>query len=977
MSRRKQPNPAKLGDCELKMKPDELGKKMEESRSEKNEEEDEESEGSELGCLDDEDDGSGSVNGRASSPSSSNSSPVSCRSFGLSDATDVEETYTVGATATTPYECNVCKRAFSRSSVLGKHLQVHTDQLQFSCPYCRRLFKHKRSRDRHTKLHTGDKKYKCALCDSAFARSDHLKIHMKTHDNKKPHQCDLCNRGYNTAAALASHQQHHTKKELRCGSSSSRTTTTPSTPSPGQTKCSQIQNKRKLPTPNNDTTVPKQEVDLKIACMYCGKDFATMNLMYQHINIDHSSLFFQHSSLSYVCDLCSMKFDTSQTLREHLEGVHWKLNAVGTSSQAKATDLSRKRKCDEPEDNRKTEEIKNSPSTVSSPYDTNDKPCICSYCYAQMPNFKSFLVHMETHVSLNASSLIGYCPVCGEPGRDPIEFSSHIFGHVVSDATGRCCHQCKKSFDQLDQLQKHHFEAHSQSVYKCTLCGEYFENEIAIQVHFNNKHCNECKHYRCNLCPQQFFHDRLTADLHVSMRHGSQLSGRNQILNKFAAPFGDVEPRLYQSYQCSFCHKMFQDEYLHHLHVLKEHNESREGEYLVTSTSPNFSYKSISPQDGLKMVPNIPCEVCNRSDFTTESELLAHKKLHQTHVKAKIGAVSLQCAYCNEHCKSRSDLENHMKSHQVSCGKGKHKCNICDEIFSSAITLADHKLTHCKIISGNTCTQCKTVLEDEQCFYTHQMQHNNSSSIAKGHSQIPLPANCVICCQTLQTDVEVRLHAKFHLRHIYQKEFLCVMCNKIYENQLQEKNNGVSISICKDCKMTSNGTSYQIQKDYKNFVEYEKEQDVKLRHMEDSNLVCKICRNVFSTQQKLQVHLIEHNFMGMGQYRCYICSSVFTTAAGLQGHIVGHGLAQSPYECTECNMKFFFETELENHRINHAQKLGDSKSEQYKVCENCSGVYLDSFFREHAEVCCKVEIKTEEVDDKPYDKTADDCGDAV
>lgn len=63
--------------------------------------------------------------GRASSPSSSNrSSPTSCRSYTLSDATDGDETYTVGATATNPYECNKCKRAFTRSSELTKHIQV-------------------------------------------------------------------------------------------------------------------------------------------------------------------------------------------------------------------------------------------------------------------------------------------------------------------------------------------------------------------------------------------------------------------------------------------------------------------------------------------------------------------------------------------------------------------------------------------------------------------------------------------------------------------------------------------------------------------------------------------------------------------------------------------------------------------------------------------------------------------------------------
>lgn len=216
-----------------------------------------------------------------------------------------------------------------------------------------------------------------------------------------------------------------------------------------------------------------------MACMYCGKDFLNMNLMYHHINTDHSGIFVPQNSTysnskdaspklkTYPCDLCTMKFETSSALKDHLENIHWKLNVdynATTSQQAKATDLSRKRKIDDVDDKRNDATKRNSPSAAGSPYDANDKPCICSYCYAQMPNFKSFLVHMESHVSLSASNFVGYCPICGEPGRDPIEFSSHIFSHIVSDVTGRCCHQCKKSFDQLEQLQKHNFEVHSQSL---------------------------------------------------------------------------------------------------------------------------------------------------------------------------------------------------------------------------------------------------------------------------------------------------------------------------------------------------------------------------------------------------------------------------------------------------------------------------------------------------------------------------------
>lgn len=404
-----------------------------------------------------------------------------------------------------------------------------------------------------------------------------------------------------------------------------------------------------------------------------------------------------------------------------------------------------------------------------------------------------------------------------------------------------------------------------------------------------------------------------------------------------------------------------------------------------------FNGTSSSPDNNNKLklkINNYICEICNRSDITCESELVAHKKLH--HSKSKIGPVSLQCAYCSEHCKSRNDLENHMKTHQVSCGKGKHKCNICDEIFSSSITLADHKLTHCKIVSGNNCTQCKTVLVDEQCFYKHQLQHSSNSTIGKMNSHLSLPANCIVCCQTLQTDIEIKLHAKFHLRHLQQKDFLCGNCSKVFvghistsTKQSNDKCAGnFTVSLCKECT-GSNGANIPLdgkQLNKTNLKAYFENDDDMQSHLhmfnENMNLECHLCRNILPSSIKLQAHLIEHNFMGIGQFRCYVCSSVFTTATGLQSHIIGHGFNNRPYECTDCKMKFFFETELENHKYCHrlaAQQLDTYNNQNgldicyetnkptniYKICQYCSKSYHENVYNEHVDFCSNEKIKKE------------------
>ncbi|EFA11085.2 zinc finger protein 423 homolog isoform X1 [Tribolium castaneum] len=925
-----------------------------------------------------------------------------------------------------PYKCTVCGENYLKEKLLREHEQSHTDHLQFTCAYCPRLFKHKRSRDRHTKLHTGDKKYKCQQCDSAFSRSDHLKIHMKTHDSRKPYKCGTCNRGYNTAAALSSHQQSHLKQESRSGSRTSGG----STPSPGLFRCTHCAETFGKPdllqshvamvhsdtdsslsqTPEPLSEYQNQIEDLKIVCMYCSKEFPSLELMYQHTNIAHRDVpngvttsvsvsspaiqnspkpeICQNGTPTYACDRCTMQLDSLQNLKNHINNVHWRpalspnpVNFMGIEKsyspfQTQPTDLSRKKKSeDSAEKAVKKKKDQHSPTAIS-PYDSNDKPCICSCCYAQLPNFKSFLHHMESHVISSNNSLLGFCPVCGEPGRDPVSFTNHIFSHAIAQVPGRCCYTCKKSFERLEELQKHLLEVHVVSVFKCSICNDIFDTKISMQLHLTNKHSDECKHFKCYLCTNQVFHDRLSAELHISMKHYQQFTpcvGANQLLRSQYQEL-DTRFRDYNMiFQCTFCHKTFKDQYSQYIHILKEHNESKEGEKFILdsamnpnpSRSPNFMFPKIVTPDHVEPLESVyTCDICNRSDITSESDLINHKKLHHSS-KNKIGPVSLQCAYCNEYCKSRTDLENHMKTHQVTCGKGKHKCNICDEIYSSTLTLADHKLTHCKIVEGNSCVQCKSVLTDENSFYSHQLQHSNPG---KPNSQISLPANCIICCQTLQTDVEIKLHAKFHLKHLTQKEYMCGVCSKVFDSQGQPAND-VNIVVCKDCAK-SEDEGKKVPKQFACIQcpqTFDSESDVQnhaAMHMlnEGTNLECRLCKQVFSSPLKLQTHLIEHNFYGMNQYSCYVCSSVFTAASGLQSHIIGHGLDSRPYECSQCQMKFFFRAELDNHRFVHLQKsypihnggeiYENKPSPRYKICKYCSNSYLDnSFFVEHLNQC--------------------------
>nr|CAD7458886.1 unnamed protein product [Timema tahoe] len=620
------------------------------------------------------------------------------------------------------------------------------------------------------------------------------------------------------------------------------------------------------------------------------------------------------------------------------------------------------------------------------------------------------------------------CPHCGAKFSSPEDHQQHLASHFLATATEYGCQSCLKLFSKPDELQKHLMDIHAHHLYRCSLCKEMFDSKVAIQVHFAVKHSNECKLYRCTACPlsSAVFRSEMDFGLHVRTIHhhpppplplsptklpasASQQQFRCLFCRLSFPTEHDMQFHLTvhsKQFHCPFCQEGFHVEFLLDKHMQTHHTTqvlSSSSSNGVDNPSQQKSPKSKpssggNPSNSMVTIGNnnsslninnnnssrgsssdngvaskIPesakncCDICDRRDFASESELTAHRKLVH-HVKTagagggKNGAVSLHCAYCSENCKSRTELENHMKTHsQGSGGSGKHKCNICDELCPSAAILAEHKLTHCKVVSGSVCTQCKSNLVSEEQFYSHLQQHggggaNNSTNSPQ---QVALPTPCVVCRQTLISDIEVRMHARFHLKNS-EPTYQCFLCLKQFESQNLVVANGghqAATYVCKECYHCHSKTSpspsqeqafrcpeCQVKFETSSALEahlvtvhkktyqcikcqisFETEREIQLHvatHLltEGSSHECHLCRRLLSTPLKLQAHLIEHTFAGCGSYTCYLCSAVFTASQGLQQHMLEHGLAARPYDCSRCSLRFFFRAELDNHSYSHLEE---------------------------------------------------------
>ncbi|XP_052739969.1 zinc finger protein 423-like isoform X2 [Bicyclus anynana] len=769
------------------------------------------------------------------------STPTSHDAVDADADAEADPPFTLGATEHTPYKCKFCDKAFPRLSYLKKHEQTHSDQMPFRCEFCSHLFKHKRSRDRHVKLHTGDRKYRCAHCESAFSRSDHLKIHMKTHDNQKPFQCTVCNRGYSTAAALTSHMQGHKRDRegretnrkralhcLRCGDAFRR-------PDLLQAHMASVHgvDSTSLTPPRRVASQPPATL---LACMYCTRDtFTSMEQLQLHVRAAHSALLNGETS-QYSVDQ-PMPTDLSRRSPENLSPT--KRARLNSGSGTPKTALS--------------------PSTL-----------LCNQCDAALPDFEAFRAHLKGHIDEGGELRTSPAPClhCGATFADAAASERHLAAHYLAVSCEYSCHSCVRSFSTPEDLQKHLFDLHAHHMYQCNLCKEIFDSKVAIQAHFAMSHSAESKVWVCRSCGSASGALRTEAEgaAHVRARHAAQRCACGAVLPGARAL--RAHAAAHHSYRCPVptCSESFAVQYLLERHIQVHHALTHQGVNGDIIRGKRTENNNSTEGDG----SNSPCVTADNTVQPPSEER-----------RRKNGAVALQCAYCGERTRSRAELEAHTRAHS-GAGAARHKCLICDEVLPSAAVLAEHKLTHCKVVAGDTCARCRSRLPSEEAYLSHMARHHPA-----------LPAPCVICRQTLASEAEARLHARFHLRP-NEDEQRCAICLRA----LSESEAGEGARACTSC--------------------YARHAAPRAAPAADHD--CRLCRRTLGSPTRLQAHLIEHTFAGIGAFTCYLCSAMFTSAAGLQRHLPEHASAPRPYDCGRCGLKFFFRAELDNHAFVHLEE---------------------------------------------------------
>ena len=129
----------------------------------------------------------------------------------------------------TKFTCNYCKKRFSKSTTLDRHLISHvkigdSDELKFasealfSCNMCNKTFKDENTLNVHLRSHKSLNFQQCDRCEKSFLRSEDLKQHIvdvHTPYEELPIVCDICEWRFKRPEYLKAHMtREHEKGEV-------------------------------------------------------------------------------------------------------------------------------------------------------------------------------------------------------------------------------------------------------------------------------------------------------------------------------------------------------------------------------------------------------------------------------------------------------------------------------------------------------------------------------------------------------------------------------------------------------------------------------------------------------------------------------------------------------------------------------------------------------------------------------------------
>ncbi|XP_067833905.1 zinc finger protein 521-like isoform X3 [Heptranchias perlo] len=826
------------------------------------------------------------------------------------------------------YQCNFCAEALNDLNSLQEHIRsshsfssvVTKDSNAFFCPHCLMGFLTEGSLDEHIQqIH----------CDANSVRFDSPLLGVSKDPMMEVYSCSYCTNSpiFNNILKLNKHiKENHKNIPLALnynnGSKKSSRATSPLSPlsveqssvkvvhstgtgpphAAGEYCCNQCA--AKFTSFDSFQGHLKTHLDTilkKLSCPQCNKEFPSQESLLKHVTIH-----FMITSTYYICESCDKQFTSVDDLQKHLLDMHTFV-------------FFRCTLCQEVFDSKVSIQLH-----LAVKHSNEKKVYRCTSCNWDFRSEADLQAHVK-HNHLDHQGKMYKCIFCGEIFGTEVELQCHITTHSKKYN----CKFCSKAFHAIILLEKHLREKHCMFEAKPQNCGsngsgeqahkEEAELQSILANHQDTHNSRDGSEeeldtsetmYACDICGAAYTMDSLLQN--HQLRDHNIRPGDSAIVKKKAE-------LIKGNYKCNVCSRTFFSE-----SGLREHAQTHLGpvkHYMCPICGERFPSLLTLTEHKVthsKSLDTGTCRIC-KMPLQCEEEFLEHCQMHPDLRNSLTG---FRCVVCMQTVTSTLELKIHGTFHMQKTGNGAsgqpapraqplpklYKCASCLKEFRSKQDLV--KLD----INGLPYGLCAA------CVNGNKHASPNASANLNGSRQVsnPSPAESKGKGGAVKTRC-LNCNVKFESESELQNHVQTVHADLIPDSNNHLKTPQVSPMPKVSPPQPDEKKTYQCIKCQ---MIFQCEWDIQVHvanHMieEGLNHECKLCNQTFDSPAKLQCHLIEHSFEGMGgTFKCPVCFTVFVQANKLQQHIFSaHGQEDKIYDCSQCPQKFFFQTELQNHAM--------------------------------------------------------------
>ncbi|XP_050396843.1 zinc finger protein 423 isoform X1 [Patella vulgata] len=843
------------------------------------------------------------------------------------------------------YKCTECTSAFARSDHLKSHLRTHKNDKNTQCPVCNRGFQNTAALTSHMfsqhKPSSSSSDHKCLQCQDHFTNMHDLQAHILTHIKSEHFQCSYCGDSFTTQDSLDIHiDTHLSDKKIKCPICFEELDTTEDL-----LQHMEVHNE----TINNEDTYRHNEAVFSIStnekeglgadmitvpalpsidgtenlicpycmdggfdnlemleihmqsvhsvksteiytCNYCNAPYPNLYSLHAHMNVVHSNQ--PCLDIKYPCSLCTEQFSSIETLYNHKKKQHKYSNTQtpeqdcfcmpcgiafpdsGSLEEHKLTShvgmLDKK-----PREHKYNTDRK---AALTFPKDgINDKPQVktklerhdetmgsatCDQCNATFHDIQNFQAHMKLHMDSVMSKFS--CQQCNQhfPTEELLE--SHSAMHYLSLTTEYGCTSCMKLFTKPDELQKHLLDIHAHHLYRCSLCKEIFDSKVNIQVHFAIKHSNECKLYKCTQC-QNVFRSEMEWQVHVRVNHLKMAKPYRCLFCKESFS-NEMELQCHltthsKPFKCSMCDEAFHIEYMLDQHLQAVHGDTISPTKQTIESSPKPSetkpFQKVSDQSS-------PILSATLSRSWEQSPSAKSSPSHPNWTIPKSSPVS-QMSPSQVAWGASSPGGNQTNAHLPTW-------NATSPVSASTTRTPPSNIWK-NVEPLHICNICDMKFSEMSLLQLHKVQDHG-----------------------VKTSKQVNLSGILNIPN----------------DKIPNMNQAMVSSLAMDKPTSSCTFCSQV---FKNKNEYEKHMKI---HINNGNLKCNICDEVFPTPDILAEHKLQHCKIQQGN-ACVICKVGLKSEDQFYIHSQEHGYQGSLLQCIVCRQTLASLVELQMHGKHHFQ----------------------------------------------------------